>query len=77
MKFDPLERLYNRNYGLSNSTRRKILDDAAVGSVKQAAQDNKVSTGTVYTWRRHVRAYEKGYNDAVVALAAPKGLPNG
>lgn len=74
MKFDPLERLYNRNYGLPNSVRRKILDEAALTSVKQAAQDHKVATGTVYTWRRHVRAYEKGYNDAVVELAAPKGL---
>lgn len=74
MKFDPLERLYNRNYGLPNSVRRKILDEAALTSVKQAAQDHKVATGTVYTWRRHVRAYEKGYNDAVVEVAAPKGL---
>jgi hypothetical protein len=70
MKFDPLERLYNRNYGLPNSVRRKILDDAAVGSVKLAAMDHKVSTGTIYTWRRHVRAYEKGYNDAVVNAAS-------
>lgn len=67
MKIDPLERLYNRNYGLANSTRRKILDDAAIGSVKLAAIDHKVSTGTIYTWRRHVRAYEIGYNDAVLS----------
>lgn len=66
MKFDPLERLYNRNYGLPNTVRRKILDDAALTSVKSAAAENKVSTGTVYTWRRHVRAYEKGYIDAVL-----------
>jgi hypothetical protein len=77
MKFDPLERLYNRNFGLANSTRRKILDDAAVGSVRLAAIEHKVSTGTIYTWRRHIRAYEKGYNDALVELAAPKGLSNG
>lgn len=70
MKFDPLERLYNRNYGLPNSVRRKILDDAAVGSVKLAALEHKVSTGTVYTWRRHVRAYEKGWNDCVVNAAS-------
>lgn len=69
MKFDPLERLYNRNYGLPNSVRRKILDDAAVGSVKLAALEHKVSAGTVYAWRRHVRAYEKGYNDCVVEMA--------
>ena len=73
MKFDPLERLYNHNYGLPNSTRRKVLDDAAVSSVKQAAQDHKVSTTTVYTWRRHVRAYELGWNDCVVDMAAQKG----
>ena len=70
MKFDPLERLYNRNYGLPNSVRRKILDDAAVGSVKLAALEHKVSTGTIYTWRRHVRAYEKGWNDCVVNAAS-------
>ena len=70
MKFDPLERLYNRNYGLPNSTRRKILDEAALTSVKQAAQDHKVSTGTVYTWRRHVRTYELGWNDCVVNAAS-------
>ena len=70
MKFDPLERLYNRNYGLPNSTRRKILDEAALTSVKLAALDHKVSVGTIYTWRRHVRAYEKGYNDAVVNAAS-------
>lgn len=69
MKIDPLERLYNRNYGLANSTRRKILDDAAIGSVRLAAIDHKVSTGTIYTWRRHVRAYEIGYNDAVLSTA--------
>lgn len=74
MKFDPLERLYNRNYGLPNSTRRKILDDAALTSVRQAAADHRVATGTIYTWRRHVRAYEKGYIDAVVELGSPKGL---
>lgn len=65
MKFDPLERLYNRNYGLPNSVRRRILDDAAVGSVKLAALDHKVSPGTIYMWRRHIRAYEKGWNDAL------------
>lgn len=70
MKFDPLERLYNRNYGLANSTRRKILDDAALTSVKSAAADNKVSAGTVYQWRKHLRAYEIGYNDG--ALSATK-----
>lgn len=77
MKYDPLERLYNRNYGLPNSVRRKIIDDAAVGSVRLASIEHKVSTGTIYTWRRHLRAYEKGYNDALVELAAPKGLGNG
>jgi hypothetical protein len=66
MKNDPLERLYNRNFGLPNSTRRKILDDAEVGSVKLAALDHKVSAGTIYTWRRHVRAYYTGFNDGVM-----------
>lgn len=70
MKHEPLERLYHRNYGLPNSVRRKILDEAAVGSVKQAAQDNKVSVTTIYTWRRHVRAYELGWNDCVVNAAS-------
>lgn len=65
MKHDPLERLYHRNYGLPNTVRRKILDDAAVGSVRLASIDHKVSTTTIYTWRRHVRAYEKGWNDAM------------
>jgi len=77
MKNDPLDRLYNRNYGLPNSVRRRILDDAAVGSVKLASLDHKVSTGTIYAWRRHVRAYEMGYNDAIVELSSPKGLLNG
>jgi hypothetical protein len=72
MKFDPLERLYNRNFGLPNSMRRKILDEAALTSVKMAAAENKVSTTTVYTWRRHVRAYEKGYLDAVIEFNRPK-----
>jgi hypothetical protein len=69
MKFDPLDRLYNRNYGLPNVTRRKVLDEAALTSVKSAAAENKVAAGTVYTWRRHVRAYELGYNDGVVSTA--------
>lgn len=70
MKIDPLERLYNRNYGLPNSVRRKIIDDAALTSVKQAAQDNKVAAGTIYTWRRHIRAYELGWADCVVSAAS-------
>lgn len=69
MMFDPLERLYHRNYGLPNSVRRKILDDAALTSVKQAAQDNKVSAGTVYAWRRHVHAYNMGWVDCVADMA--------
>lgn len=66
MKFDPFERLYHRNFGLPNSVRRKIIDEAELTSVKLAAAENKVSTGTIYMWRRHIRAYEKGYMDAVV-----------
>ena len=66
MKHDPLERLYNRNYGLPNSVRRKILDDAEVSSVRLAAIEHKVAAATIYTWRRHLRAYEKGYMDAIV-----------
>lgn len=73
MKHDPFERLYNRNYGLPNSVRRKIIDEAALTSVKAAAAENKVSTGTIYTWRRHLRAYELGWNDAVVD-AAQRGV---
>jgi hypothetical protein len=71
MKYDPLERLYNHNYGLSNSVRRKALDDAALTSVKLAAEAHRVSTGTIYKWRRHVGAYELGYADA---LAETKGV---
>ena len=67
MKHDPLERLYNRNYGLPNEMRRRILDDAEVSSVALAAFDHKVSPGTVYAWRRHVRAYELGWNDRAAA----------
>lgn len=66
MKFDPLERLYHRNYGLPNSTRRKVLEDASLTTVKRAAAEHKVSAGTIYMWRRHIRAYEKGYADAVL-----------
>lgn len=69
MKFDPIERLYHRNYGLPNVVRRKIIDEAALTSVKQAAAENKVSAGTVYAWRRHIRAYEKGYHDSIVEMA--------
>lgn len=66
MKHDPFERLYNRNFGLPNSVRRKVIDEAALTSVKLAAAENKVSTGTIYMWRRHLRAYEKGYIDALL-----------
>jgi hypothetical protein len=72
MKYDPLERLYNHNYGLSNCVRRKALDDAALTSVKLAAQEHRVSVGTIYKWRRHVGAYETGYNDAVVEMKGVK-----
>lgn len=65
MQFDPLERLYNRNYGLPNEVRRKILNDAEATSVRQAAQEHRVAPGTIYMWRRHIRAYEMGYNDAL------------
>lgn len=68
MKIDPLERLYNRNYGLPNSVRRKILDDAEGTSVRKAAEEHKVSTGTVYLWRRHIRAYALGWNDCVLDM---------
>lgn len=69
MKVDPLERLYNRNYGLPNTVRRAALDTAEATSVKDAAASHKVSRSTVYTWRRHVRAYELGWNDAAVSGA--------
>lgn len=72
MHIDPLERLYNRNYGLPNAVRRKILEDAAVTSVKQAAQDHKVAAGTVYLWRRHIRAYQLGWDDCVASAANMK-----
>ena len=66
MKHDPFERLYNRNFGLPNKLRRKIIDEAALSSVKLAAAENKVSPGTVYAWRKHIRAYETGYMDASI-----------
>jgi len=64
MKFDPLDRLYNPNYGLSNSVRRQIIDAANLTTVKKAAAEHKVSAGTVYAWRKRVQAYERGYEDA-------------
>ena len=63
---DPLERLYNRNYGIPNNMRRRILNDAEIIGVKDAAVQHKVSQTTVYSWRRMVRAYEQGWNDAIM-----------
>lgn len=64
MKFDPLDRLYNPNYGLPNSVRRRIIDEANLTTVKKAAAEHKVSTASVYGWRKRVQAYERGYEDA-------------
>jgi hypothetical protein len=68
MKIDPLERLYNRNYGLPNSVRRKILDDAEATTVRKAAEEHKVGIRTIYLWRRHIRAYALEWNDCVLDM---------
>ena len=67
---DPLERLYNRNYGVPNTVRRRILNDAEIYGVKDSASRHNVSPTTIYSWRRTVRAYEKGWDDAMDAQAA-------
>ncbi len=64
MKFEPLDRLYNPNYGFSNSMRRQIINEANLTTVKKAAAEHRVSTAAVYGWRKRVQAYERGYEDA-------------
>lgn len=60
MRSDPLEHIYNADYGLTNDTRRKIIDDADAEGVKVAAEKNNVSTAIIYAWRRNIKAYSNG-----------------
>jgi transposase-like protein len=60
MKADPLERIYNHDYGLTNDTRRKIIDDADAEGVRAAAERHNVSTAIIYSWRRSIKAYTNG-----------------
>ena len=60
MKTDPLELIYNHDYGLTNDTRRKIIDDADAEGVRVAAEKHNVSTAIIYSWRRNIRAYSNG-----------------
>ena len=64
MKTDPLERIYNHDYGLTNDTRRKIIDDADAEGVRVAATKHNVSTAVIYAWRRSVKAYTNGDKNA-------------
>lgn len=60
MRSDPLEHIYNADYGLTNDTRRKIIDDADAEGVKVAAEKHNVSTAVIYSWKRSVKAYSNG-----------------
>ena len=60
MKVDPLERIYNHDYGLTNDTRRKIIADADAEGVRVAAEKNNVSTAVIYAWRRNIKDYNNG-----------------
>lgn len=60
MKADPLEVIYNHNYGLTNETRRRIIDDADAVGVRAAAEKNNVSTAIIYAWRQNIEKYSKG-----------------
>jgi len=62
MKADPLELIYNHDYGLTNDTRRKIIDDTE--GVKAAATKHNVSTAIIYSWRRNIREYSNGDKNA-------------
>jgi transposase-like protein len=64
MKTDLLELIYNHDYGLTNDTRRKIIDDADTEGVKAAATKHNVSTVIIYSWRRNIRAYSNGDKNA-------------
>lgn len=60
MRSDPLEHIYNADYGLTNDTRRKIIDDADAEGVKVAAEKHRVSTAVIYSWKRSVKVYSNG-----------------
>jgi hypothetical protein len=59
MKADPLEVIYNHDYGLTNDTRRKIIDDADAKGVRAAAEKHNVSTAIIYAWRQNIKEYNK------------------
>lgn len=42
-------------YGLENETRMKILEDAELFGVKEAAKMNRVSESAIQKWRKRLR----------------------
>ena len=43
---------YHPEYGLTDEIRLKAINDARILSVKVAAEKNRVSTVSIYKWRK-------------------------
>ena len=53
---------YHPHYGLADETRLKILKDAEIYGVKQAAAINNVDATSIYRWRRDIT--QRGNHEA-------------
>ena len=45
---------YHPEYGLTDEIRLKAINDARIWSVKVAAEKNRVSSVSIYKWRKRV-----------------------
>ncbi len=45
---------YDPRYGLTDETRQKILKDAELMGIKEAAKINSVGVASIYRWRKDI-----------------------
>ncbi len=67
---------YDPRYGLTDETRQKILKDAELMGIREAAKINSVGVASIYRWRKDItRRGNHEETDKSQRLAAGRHAP--